>query len=193
MTHGISLRLATRDDISVLETLIPVAVRGLSADFYTPEQVEAAIQHVFGPDSQLIDDHTYFVAHSGAVLVGCGGWSFRKTMYGGDQAKRGPDPVLDPATDAARIRAFFVHPEWARRGIGSSIMTACFAAAYAAGFRRLTLVATLPGEPLYHAFGFAAVERIEANLPSGVILPVVRMERALDALPSTVASRAALT
>ena len=185
MSTPVSIRLAVRDDIPALDGLIPVAVRGLSAEFYTPEQIEAAIEHVFGPDSQLIEDQTYFVAQAKSAIVGCGGWSFRKTMYGGDQTKTGPDPILDPARDAARIRAFFVHPDWARQGIGSNIMTACFGAAYSAGFRRLSLVATLPGEPLYNAFGFAAVERIEAKLPSGIILPVVRMERALDSLPAT--------
>jgi GNAT superfamily N-acetyltransferase len=113
-------------------------------------------------------------------VVGCGGWSRRRTLYGGDQMKSGADPLLDPRTEAARIRAFFVHPDWARRGIGSGIMRACMDAARAAGFRRLELMATLPGEPLYRRFGFAVEERVETVLPDGVRVPFVRMVRSTE-------------
>jgi GNAT superfamily N-acetyltransferase len=173
----ITLRLATPDDLPALQALIPASVRALSQGYYTPEQIESAIRHVFGPDTQLIADGTYFAAEAEGTIAGCGGWSRRRTLYGGDQMKDAEDPLLDPATEAARIRAFFVHPDWARRGIASAIMEACRAAAAAAGFQRLELMATLPGEPLYRAFGFQVLERVEATLPDGVRVPFVRMDR----------------
>lgn len=173
----ITLRLATPDDLPALHALIPASVRGLSQGWYTPEQIESAIRHVFGPDTQLIADGTYFAAMADGTVVGCGGWSRRRTLYGGDQMKDAEDPLLDPATEAAKIRAFFVHPDWARRGIASRIMEACRAAAAEAGFQRLELMATLPGEPLYRAFGFQARERVETTLPDGVRVPFVRMDR----------------
>jgi GNAT superfamily N-acetyltransferase len=173
----VTLRLATPDDLPALKALIPASVRALSRGFYTPEQIESAIRHVFGPDTQLIADGTYFAAEEDGTIVGCGGWSRRRTLYGGDQMKDADDPLLDPATEAARIRAFFVHPGWARRGVGSAIMNACRDAAARAGFQRLELMATLPGEPLYRAFGFAMRERVETTLPDGVNVPFVRMDR----------------
>jgi GNAT superfamily N-acetyltransferase len=175
----ITLRLATPDDLPALRALIPASVRGLSQGFYTPEQVESAIRYVFGPDTQLIADGTYFAAEEDGILAGCGGWSRRRTLYGGDQMKDVDDPPLDPATEAARIRAFFVHPDRARRGVGSAIMNACRDAAARAGFQRLELMATLPGVPLYRAFGFQARERVENTLPDGVVVPFVRMDRAI--------------
>jgi predicted N-acetyltransferase YhbS len=174
---ALMLRLATEADLPALRALIPDSVRALSRGFYTPEQVESAIVHVFGADTQLIADGTYFVAEAEGEVVGCGGWSRRRTLYGGDQMKDAEDPLLDPRTEAARIRAFFVHPAWARRGVGLAIMHACRAAAEAAGFTRLELMATLPGEPLYRAFGFVPVERVETTLPDGVRIPFVRMTR----------------
>jgi GNAT superfamily N-acetyltransferase len=175
----VTLRLATLDDLPALRALIPASVRALSQGFYTPQQVESAIRHVFGPDTQLIADGTYFAAEAEGTIVGCGGWSRRRTLYGGDQMKDAEDPLLDPAAEAARIRAFFVHPAWARRGVASAIMHACRDAAAQAGFQRLELMATLPGEPLYRAFGFEARERVESTLPDGVRVPFVRMERAI--------------
>ncbi len=175
-----SIRPAAAEDLPALSELIPLSARELSRGFYSPEQIESAIRFVFGPDSRLIADRTYFVAEIDGLLVACGGWSKRRTLYGGDQMKAQADPLLDPATDAARIRAFFVHPAFARRGIGAAILRACMDAARAAGFRRLELAATLPGVPLYEAFGFQARERLEAALPDGVVLPIVRMERELD-------------
>ena len=177
----IALRPAALTDLAALHTLIPASVRALSRDFYTETQIESAIRFVFGPDTLLIADSTYFVAETeDGVLVGCGGWSKRRTLYGGDQAKAAEDPQLDPAHEPARIRAFFVHPAWARRGIASQIMAACVEAARAAGFSALELVATLPGEPLYRAFGFEARERIDAVLPDGVTVPFVRMTRPIE-------------
>jgi len=173
------IRLATTADVPKLNELIPLAARGLSEGFYSDRQTEAAIRYIFGVDTQLVADQTYFVVQTEGTFVGCGGWSRRRSLYGGDKMKTGPDPLLDPATDAARIRAFFVHPGYARRGIGSMLLRACIAAAGAAGFRRLELVATLPGEPLYRRFGFAELERFEDALPDTTRVPVVRMGAAL--------------
>ena len=169
------LRPASRADIAELNALIPLAARGLSVGFYTERQIEAAIRYVFGVDTQLVDDGTYFVVSEAGRMVGCGGWSRRQSLYGGDQMRTALDPLLDPRTEAARIRAFFVHPEHARRGIGSLLIRACVEAAEAAGFDRLELVATLPGVPLYRRFGFVAIEPFEDTLPDGTAVPVVRM------------------
>jgi GNAT superfamily N-acetyltransferase len=173
----VTIRLATEADVPALKELIPLSARELSRGFYSPEETESAILHVFGPDSRLIADGTYFVAEEDGVLVGCGGWSRRRTLFGGDQMKSADDPLLDPKTEAARIRAFFVHPSFARRGVGSRVLEACVEAARAAGFRRLELAATLPGVPLYLARGFVKGQRLEVPMPDGRRLPIVRMER----------------
>jgi GNAT superfamily N-acetyltransferase len=173
------VRVATDADVPALRTLIAESVRGLSAGYYTPAQAEAALVHVFGPDTQLIADGTYYVVESDGALVAAGGWSRRRTLYGGDQTKSGADPVLDPAAEPARIRAFFVHPAWARRGLGRLMFEQCRDAARAAGFQELTLVATLPGVPLYEALGFTAGERFVVPMPGRLELPVVRMTRAV--------------
>jgi GNAT superfamily N-acetyltransferase len=152
----------------------------LSVGYYTAEQAESALVHVFGPDTQLIADGTYYVAEAAdGTLVASGGWSHRRTLFGGDQTKSGADPLLDPATEPARIRAFFVHPAWARRGLGRLLFERCLSAARADGFRELTLVATLPGVPLYEALGFVAGERFAVPMPDGVELPVVTMTRSI--------------
>lgn len=177
----VSIRRATLEDVPSLKDLIPRSARELSRGFYTPEETESAILHVFGPDSRLIADGTYFVAEVEGRLAGCGGWSRRRTLYGGDQMKTGEEPLLDPATEPAKVRAFFVHPDFARRGIGSRILEECVEAARAAGFRRLELAATLPGVPFYAARGFSERERLEAPMRDGRMLPIVRMERELDA------------
>ncbi|HTO53590.1 MAG TPA: GNAT family N-acetyltransferase [Myxococcota bacterium] len=176
---GLQLRLATPADLPAIERLIPRSVRGLSTTYYSPAQIEASIVHVFGPDTQLVSDGTYFVVGSGERVVACGGWSKRRTLFGGDQHKSSADPLLDPATEPARIRAFFVEPDFARRGIASRLMRACMDAARAAGFRALELGATLPGVPLYRAFGFRELERLDVPMPGGEALPIVRMGRAL--------------
>jgi N-acetylglutamate synthase-like GNAT family acetyltransferase len=176
----IQLRLATRNDIPILEQLIQESVRQLSKGYYSENQIENALKHMFGIDTQLIDDGTYFVAQSVDQIVGCGGWSKRQTLYGGDRYKEAEDELLDPKTDPARIRAFFVHPLWARRGIGSQIMKACEAAAAAVGFVELELMATLPGEPFYKTFGYQAVERVEAPMSERGPLPGVRMRKRLN-------------
>ena len=176
---GTILRLATAADLPAIRELIPRSVRALGSACYSPAQIEGAIRHVFGPDTRLIDDGTYLVVTDASDLVGCGGWSRRRTFYGGDQMKSAEDPLLDPATEPARIRAFFVAPERARQGIGSMVLRASMRAAAAAGFRDAELVATLPGERLYTAHGFVAVGRIDAPLPDGLTIPFVRMRRAL--------------
>jgi len=169
------LRTAERSDIPALGSLIDLSGRALSVGHYSPEQADAITRHVFGVDTQLIDDGTFFVIEHDDRIVACGGWSRRRTLFGGDQAKAGPDPLLDPAIEPARIRAFFVHPSMARRGLGRQLMAACIAASKHAGFRALELVATVPGEPLYLASGFTVLERFELQLPGDVAVPVSRM------------------
>jgi len=176
----IRIRLAEFRDIPKLRELIEASVRGLQAGDYSAAQLENALQTVYGVDTQLISDGTYFAAEetgsAGApMLVGCGGWSKRTTLYGGDQWKGREDSLLDPAKDAAKIRAFFVHPAWARRGIGGMILEACEAAAEKAGFRRLEMGATLTGVPFYRAKGYVELEPEEVPLGDGLTLPIVRM------------------
>lgn len=172
-------RAARLDEVAGLNALIDQSVRQLSAGYYSPAQVDSALRYVFGVDTQLVRDGTYYVAELDGQVVGCGGWSRRATLYGGDQRKASADPLLDPSRDAARIRAFFVHPAWARRGVGRALLAVCEAAARQAGFRHLELAATLPGEPLYAALGYAAGERLAAPLPDGQTLPIVHMHKQL--------------
>jgi len=169
------LRRAQTSDVAAIQTLIARSARQLSVPYYTPAQAEAMIRHVFGVDSQLIADATYFVIESDAQFSACGGWSRRRTLFGGDQTKMGPDPLLDPATEPARIRAFFVEPGMARRGLGRQLLVECTREARAAGFSALELVSTLPGEPLYLATGFTVIERFELSLPDDIRVPVSRM------------------
>jgi GNAT superfamily N-acetyltransferase len=173
-------RPACAADIPALEELIPLSVRTLQAAHYSPAQMEAALGPVFGVDRQLIRDGTYFVVEHEGRIVGCGGWSKRQTMYGGDRHRAGEDPELDPRRDPARIRAFFVHPDWARKGIGRAILETCERAAIAAGFRTAELTATLTGEPLYAAFGYTVIERLEAPMANGLSLSIVRMGKRLS-------------
>ena len=178
---SIRIRQATTSDIPALQRLIDASVRALSSPYYNQEQIESSLTNVFGVDSQLIQDETYFVAETGGQIVGGGGWSKRRTLFGGDQAKPNEiDELLDPATEAARIRAFYVHPDWSRRGIGRKIADTCEDAARAAGFKMLELIATLPGEPLYLAMGYRIVEPFPIPLPDGRSLPAFRMEKKLE-------------
>ena len=175
------VRKAGADDIPRLKEVIEASVRGLQANDYTPAQIEGALQSVYGVDSQLIADGTYLVAEDtsqpNSVIVACGGWSKRKTLYGGDQYAGREDSLLDPSRDAAKIRAFFVHPKWARRGIGSLILKACEDAAIAAGFQRLEMGATLSGVAFYKAKGYAEVEYQAVSLSNGEMLPIVKMTK----------------
>ena len=175
-----SLRAATPRDVPELAELIPRSVRALSEGIYSAPQIEAAIERIFGVDTQLIEDGTYFVAVAGGRIVGAGGWSRRRTLFGGDQHKGGaPDELLDPASDAARIRAFYVDPAWARRGIGRAILSHCERAARGAGFSRLELLATLPGVPLYSALGYAEIRPVAEPLGGGLTLPAIVMAKAI--------------
>jgi GNAT superfamily N-acetyltransferase len=175
-----TIRLASADDVETLRHLIVVSARGLNAEDYTPEQVESILKYVYGVDTQLIHDGTYFVVQAGAEIIGCGGWSKRRTLYGGDQHKgNAEDNLLDPSADPARIRAFFVLPNWARKGAGSLLMQACEDAAQAAGFHSLALMATLTGEKLYERFSFEAQETRDVVLPDGNIMKVRRMTKTL--------------
>jgi GNAT superfamily N-acetyltransferase len=173
----ISTRLAQLNDIPQLNKLIALSVRGLSINYYTDAQIESSIKYLFGVDTQLVIDGTYYVAEMDNIIVGCGGWSKRNTLFGGDQHKEIADPLLDPKKDAARIRAFFVHPDYARRGIGRHIINVCETAAKANGFTRFELGATLPGVPLYTAMGYEPLERVDATLPDGEILGVLKMRK----------------
>jgi N-acetylglutamate synthase-like GNAT family acetyltransferase len=178
------LRTATTADIPALHQLIASSVRGLMTSAYTEQQLQAALGLWLGVDSQLVDDGTYFIVEAkiveaeddGArILVGCGGWSKRKTPYGSDHRPGRENALLDPATDAARIRAFFVHPDWARRGIGAMILHHCERAALNAGFRRCEMGATLSGVPFYRTHGYQSAEQIELPLPNGGTLPILKM------------------
>jgi GNAT superfamily N-acetyltransferase len=216
----ISIRVAVERDVPELARLIELSVRGLQAGDYSAAQLERALAVVYGVDTRLIADGTYFVAvgrrsgemddrvigpsdhrvienrsssagheergavgdvddREGTVIVGCGGWSRRRTLYGGDQFAAREDSLLDPATEAAKIRAFFVHPEWARRGIGGMILDACERAAIAEGFHRLEMGATLTGVPFYRVKGYEELERVEAPLGDGLTLPIVRMGKSV--------------
>ena len=176
----IEIRLATIADIPRLRELIRDSVSLLSDRYYSSEQIASALSHVFGVDTQLILDGTYFVAEAEEQIAGCGGWSKRKTLFGGDQTKSaGIEALLDPLKDAARIRAFYVHPRWARQGVGTRILKACEEGARVAGFAQVELIATLPGEPLYSAAGYSNLGPFEIPLPDGPSLPAFRMEKPL--------------
>lgn len=194
MRPDIQVRIAVAADVPVLRELIQLSVRRLQAHDYSPEQMEAALRSVFGVDSQLIADSTYFVAEAvlsrgncagmesqesrtGSVLAGCGGWSKRKTLYGGDRWRDRQDDLLDPQRDAAKIRAFFIHPDWARRGIGTRILDACEAAAMAAGFTRFEMGATLTGAKLFGERGYVPLQKIDLALENGITLPIIHMEK----------------
>jgi len=189
---NVRIRKAVPEDVPVLNALIEMSVRKLQAEDYTTAQMEGALKTVFGVDSQLIADGTYLVAEvkasegesaraakkkEGWVIAGCGGWSKRKTLYGGDAWTAREDSLLDPRRDAAKIRAFFIHPDWARRGIGSMILEASENAAKAEGFTCYEMGATLTGAKLFGAKGYVAVENIEISLKNGESLPVIHMRK----------------
>jgi GNAT superfamily N-acetyltransferase len=192
MKQDIQLRLAIPEDVPVLRDLIEASVRGLQTEDYTPAQIDGALKTVFGVDTQLIADGTYVVAETTSAskssqgtkagveqrtIVGCGGWSKRKTLYGSDHWTGREDALLDPQQDAAKIRAFFIHPAWARRGVGTMILEACENAARAAGFTRYEMGATLTGAKLFGAKAYVAVKPISIPLVNGETLPVIHMEK----------------
>jgi GNAT superfamily N-acetyltransferase len=176
---SVSIRQAARSDVEALQNLIARSVRSLRIDYYSPEQIERSLVVVFGVDTQLIDDETYYVAEIGGEIVGCGGWSRRSTMYGGDQARSAQEIEIDPRWSPARTRAFFVDRKQARRGIGRAILGYCEWAAIVGGSQSAELVATLPGQPLYAALGYKPVEPVDVDLGDGQTPPCKRMKKAL--------------
>lgn len=179
MNANWAVRLARESDIAALEKLIPLSVRGLRASYYSAAQVDAALGSVFGVDRQLIRDGTYYVVEQDDELIGCGGWSKRKTLFGSDHQTNRDDAELNPSRDSARVRAFFIHPAWARRGIGRRILDECEKAIRAAKFKSIELAATLPGVPFYAACGYISSERSDVPLPNDLSLQIVRMTKEL--------------
>ncbi len=173
------IRKASLDDREAIGQLIVESARSLSREDYSAQQIEAAIATVFGVDTNLILDGTYFVADSNGMLIGCGGWSKRRTLFGGDQYTDRDASALDPKSEPARIRAFFVHPEHARKGIARAILSACEREARARGFRSLELMATLPGLKLYKACGYEGGEHVEFEIEHDVRLELVPMRKDL--------------
>jgi GNAT superfamily N-acetyltransferase len=175
----LSHRLATEADIPAIAALMDRAIEALQSPFLTPAEV-AASRLSMGLDTQLIADRTYFVVEQAGQLAGCGGWSYRATLYGGDHSADLRDArPLDPGKDAARIRAMYTDPAFVRRGVGRLVLTLCEAAARAAGFRRAEMMATLAGEPLYRAAGYEEIERVVKMADQGTPVPGVRMGKAL--------------
>ena len=175
-----TIRLANPADIPALHQLIDQSVRGLQANDYTPAQIEGALGHALGLDTQLVADQTYFVAEPAdqpGILAGSGGWSFRKTLFGSDHGPNRTAATLDPASDAAKIRAIFVHPDFARRGLGTLILSHCENAAHQAGFQSFEMGSTLTGVPLYTLKGYQRLDQVDVPLPNGEVLPVIRMTK----------------
>lgn len=193
----IRIRRAVPADVPCLQELIAASVRELQAEDYTCEQIEGALEGVVGVDSQLIEDGTYLLAEARQIaepgqspdaaqgenpelnwtIAGCGGWSKRKTLFGGDRWTNREDALLDPARDAAKIRAFFVHPRWARRGVGTRLLAACEEAASSAGFTRYEMGATLTGAKLFRTKGYLPVEKVEVRLKNGLTMSIIHMEK----------------
>jgi GNAT superfamily N-acetyltransferase len=174
-------RLACRDDIPALRELVTAAIEKLQRPFLTPEQI-AASHAIMGVDTRLIDDGTYFVVECDGIVAGCGGWSRRATLVGGDHSAGRDDRLLDPGRDAARVRAMYTHPRFTRRGIARLVLEVCEASAAAEGFSRLELVATMAGRPLFQSFGFQATEEFH-DTSRGTAIPLLRMTKAITPCP----------
>jgi GNAT superfamily N-acetyltransferase len=172
------IRTATPADRETIQNLIAISARELSRGYYSEEQVSAALKSVYGVDSMLIEDGTYFVAETEGTIIGCGGWSKRKTLFGGDQFSNRDTGLLDPRLEAAKIRAFFIHPNFARHGIGRTILDRCEAEATRHGFISLELMSTLPGVEFYRACGYVAADPIFYDAAS-VALEFVPMKKML--------------
>ncbi len=171
------IRRAVMEDRESIKRLIAESARLLSREHYNDTQIETAIATVFGVDTDLIEDGTYFVAESEGMLVGCGGWSKRKTLFGGDQFSSRDASYLDPASEPAKIRAFFIHPDHARKGIARAILSKCESEARDQGFRTLELMATLPGIEFYKSVGFVQTGNLDLELKDGVKLELVPMRK----------------
>ncbi|TAQ89887.1 hypothetical protein B7494_g1751 [Chlorociboria aeruginascens] len=178
-----TIRKATEEDIPPLRLLIEASVHGLHGQHYKPDQIAKALESVYGIDTHLIQDGHYFVVTSGPLIVGCGGWSHRLTLYGGDQFAARNDTFLDPKTDAAKIRAFFVHPDWIRRGIAGMVLKVCEDAARGAGFARAEMGATLSGVPFYKKMGYVEGVRADASIGDGLLLEIFDRVTPLNLLP----------
>ena len=178
-THGFTHRLAHVDDIPALKALMDASIRLLVRNFLSPEGVEASFD-VMGLDTRLIDDGTYFVIERDGVIAGCGGWSRRNTLFGGDHTAARNDALLDPKTDAARVRAMYTSPDFVRQGVGSLVLLLCEQAAAREGFSRVELAATLAGEPLYRARGYKEIERFAPPTKRGIPVPFILMGKAIS-------------
>ena len=172
-----SLRLASLSDVPTLEILIVESARKLAHPDYSETQIEAALGTAWGVDTELIQDGTYFVVESNGQIVACGGWSYRETLFGGDGQAGRKSSNLDPLRDSARIRAFFVHPDWVRRGLGRLLLEKCEAEAKARGFKTFELVATLPGQRLYREFGYLGDKKITYPLKNGITIEFIPMKK----------------
>ncbi len=172
-------RLATRDDVPALVELMRAAIEELQKGFLDADQI-ASSHAIMGVDNQLIDDGTYYVVECDGALAGCGGWSRRATLYGGDHSSGRDSAMLDPARDPARVRAMYTHPRFARRGVGRLILSLCESAAARQGFTRMELMSTLSGQPLYSAAGFQPIEEVE-DPAGGTPVPLVRMAKPIAA------------
>jgi GNAT superfamily N-acetyltransferase len=179
MSASVALRRATLTDVPALESLIARSARGLSTADYRPSQVEGALRGAFGVDSQLLNDRTYFVAEENGTIVGCGGWSYRSTLFGGDAHGGRDSSLLDPRNQAAKIRAFFVDPSRARRGIGSLLLECCEREAREHGFSQTELMATLPGVKLYAARGYVGTEMVRYEVAPGESIEFIPMRKDL--------------
>lgn len=176
------IRLARIDDVPALNALIARSARALSREHYTEAQIEAALLSAYGVDTQLIRDGTYYIAEFAGVLAGCGGWSRRAKLFGSDARNADLVPApLDPVSDAARIRAFFVEPNFARKGVARALLAQCERAAHEAGFTQLTLLATLPGVDFYRSAGYAAANAEQHTLANDVVITFVPMHKSLEA------------
>lgn len=173
----LTVRNARLEEREALQDLIARSTRGLSTADYRPEQIEGALQGAFGVDSQLIADGTFFVVEDDGAIVGCGGWSFRKTLFGGDKHAQRDAGVLDPRTDPAKIRAFFVDPAHARRGIGTLLLDKCESEARLRGFSRVELMSTLPGIRLYSARGYSGGQQVTYEVAPGVAIQFLPMSK----------------
>jgi GNAT superfamily N-acetyltransferase len=175
---SLKLRLAVPEDLPALRDLMSAAIGELLNPFLSPQEVAASFE-IMGLDSQLVADGTYFLVEEEGALAGCGGWSRRATLFGGDHSAGRDAALLDPARDAARVRAMYTHPDHVRKGVGRLILDACESAAAGEGFARCEMAATLAGEPLYQACGYREIERFSAPTSGGIEVPLVRMGKAL--------------
>jgi GNAT superfamily N-acetyltransferase len=169
-------RIATFEDLPALEVLMALSIRELIGAYLDPARVQASFE-IMGVDTSLIEDGTYFVVQDEGRIVGCGGWSRRATLFGGDHTRGRDTRLLDPRTESARVRAMYTHPNFARQGVGRLVLSLCEAAARAEGFRSVELVATVAGEPLYAACGYSVFERIDVPTSTGVTVPCARMRK----------------